>query len=689
MKDRLTSEMLKFEAGPTKAVQCSVCNKKFSRTDHLKRHQLRHSGVKPYACVFCKDAFTRSDNLRDHYPSCSQRKNRQIPEAARGGRRSHACDSCTAMKLGCDGNNPCKTCRHKKIECKFSRLQSKGLAIRQGTPNKFDSDSTPTSDRGSINFLLNSGTASFIDCFRFPSSHERKNLFNFRNNQKSPECTEVVDMFANNSDNGSAFSDFFEDESIDWSLFEEENLLKFLSSPMTDIQVLGQAPVMTNVPPVEWEPASVQSAAIIQGVMESCSTLHFNIQEQTQISQNLNFFFTPSKIDKFIAHYFDYWHPHCPILHQPSINIHTTPTPLLAAMIIMGSMFSSDDREINLGKALLDLVEHYVYSLDDLTEASEVRQMFRAPPNSTPENLPVSMLAFQHLQAAYLMVCVQFWAGSLVARKRAADARFAVVVKMARRFGLARVRHELDDSLDEHSWILKEGRIRFINTITLLDCAFLFFANFPMRISFSEMKFELPCEEHLWSSSHPFAEKNFTPNRNVTLFEAFQSLFGQLKGAPVPVQAMKGNPFGLNPIDMFTLIHLIYVYTHTQITQYPPSFPRSPSQSGTSTPSPTNTNPNSTSASDQPPDPNITMIRGALSRWRSLWINIRSSISSTSWDKIGFFRNGFNYWLVIHLLISNKGSGDILLGMEVGCEDALKQLRGLLREGGGAGMEGS
>lgn len=38
---------------------------------------------------------------------------------------------CTSMKLGCDGNNPCKTCRHKKIECKFSRLESKGLSVKR------------------------------------------------------------------------------------------------------------------------------------------------------------------------------------------------------------------------------------------------------------------------------------------------------------------------------------------------------------------------------------------------------------------------------------------------------------------------------------------------------------------------------------------------------------------------------
>lgn len=37
---------------------------------------------------------------------------------------------------------------------------------------------------------------------------------------------------------------------------------------------------------------------------------------------------------------------------------------------------------------------------------------------------------------------------------------------------------------------------------------------------------------------------------------------------------------------------------------------------------------------------------------------------------------------MIHLLINNKGSADILKRMEVGCEDALEQLRGLLKDGG-------
>jgi len=66
-----------------------------------------------------------------------------------------------------------------------------------------------------------------------------------------------------------------------------------------------------------------------------------------------------------------------------------------------------------------------------------------------------------------------------------------------------------------------------------------------------------------------------------------------------------------------------------------------------------------------------------------LWTTIRSNIPSQQWVELGFFRNGYNYWLVIQLLVNNKGSIDIMMGMELGCEDTLKQLKGLLRVSGG------
>jgi len=331
------------------------------------------------------------------------------------------------------------------------------------------------------------------------------------------------------------------------------------------------------------------------------------------------------------------------------------------------------DRDVSTAKVLLDLGELYVFSLDDLTDEFEIRQMLRAPHTTTLESISLSSQAFQNLQAAYLMVCVQFWAGNMVSRKRAIDTKFGVVLKVARRIGLMKARHELDDSLDECLWINKESQIRLMNIITLLDCALSFFANFPCRLTVSEMRFDLPCEETLFSSSHPFSEPKFTPSRHLTTYEAFQSLFGQVKPTTISNQGKKGNPLGLNPMDMFILVHLLYVYAHTHVTLFSSSLPRTPEGSGISTP---------TGQSVSSSDSNVVLIRAALSRWRSLWTTIRSNIPSHAWASLGFYRNGYNYWLVTQLLINNKGSVDVMMGMEVGCEDTLKQLKGLLRDGG-------
>lgn len=227
-----------------------------------------------------------------------------------------------------------------------------------------------------------------------------------------------------------------------------------------DSNYAGSVPMNTLTFPGEWEPASVQSSAIVQLILEKAMSLQISPQEQADIQQHLNFLFTPSKITKLVNLYFEFWHPHCPIVHQPTFNIDSAPIPLLIAVTLMGAMYSQADREVNTAKVLLDLAELVIYSVDDLTDEFEIRQMLRASTVPTEQTVMSSPMAFSHLNAAYLMVVVQFWAGNMVSRKRAIETRFGVVVKIARRLGLTKARHELDDSVDEGLWIQKESRIR-------------------------------------------------------------------------------------------------------------------------------------------------------------------------------------------------------------------------------------
>ncbi|KAI4163300.1 MAG: hypothetical protein LQ342_003035 [Letrouitia transgressa] len=53
---------------------CEHCAKTYLHAKHLKRHLLRHTGVRPYSCGLCHDTFSRSDILKRHFQKCSVRR---------------------------------------------------------------------------------------------------------------------------------------------------------------------------------------------------------------------------------------------------------------------------------------------------------------------------------------------------------------------------------------------------------------------------------------------------------------------------------------------------------------------------------------------------------------------------------------------------------------------------------------
>lgn len=60
------------------------------------------------------------------------------------------------------------------------------------------------------------------------------------------------------------------------------------------------------------------------------------------------------------------------------------------------------------------------------------------------------------------------------------------------------------------------------------------------------MECDLPSDESLFFSEHPFAEPNFRFSRGLRISEAFKNLFDETP---------ESNPMDLSALDMFILIH--------------------------------------------------------------------------------------------------------------------------------------
>ena len=46
--------------------ECEVCNKTFTRNDHLVAHKRTHTGEQPYECEVCGRKFSVLSNMRSH-----------------------------------------------------------------------------------------------------------------------------------------------------------------------------------------------------------------------------------------------------------------------------------------------------------------------------------------------------------------------------------------------------------------------------------------------------------------------------------------------------------------------------------------------------------------------------------------------------------------------------------------------
>ncbi|KAK6543582.1 hypothetical protein TWF694_000325 [Orbilia ellipsospora] len=649
---------------------CSLCttSKYFTRKAHLERHIRTHHAVgNPLNCHFCSREFRRSDLLKEHHIRCEFRGDRPIPVAIVG-RKRRACDRCSQRKISCTGQIPCTRCINAGVVCeKTSPADSSSSQpwqnsinsntsrseIDSSVPEESDDEddgngSDPPDLRGSIEYLLNGqsqGNVGFVQVFPVSTTPEEDDVTNISNQMSVLPQTDPFGMDFNMNYDACILPDidlntlfgemgYLMNIGLEPNSLWDPHIFSEHSSPATatDLDVYDAhasflRPELFKV---------VQSFQLVEGSME--------YQRAVEAVELI----TGDVLQRFTNSFFRHWHKHGAIIHVPSYSPSTCATVLILAMSCIGGLYVKDQSEIRRCRNLLDVAEVYIYSRDYLKDEYELSQTHASPSESrTYEN--VDWEDFEKLQAAYLMIVVQTWAGHQLAKRRIRRLRFTKVLELSRQLKLPSAHHKIHPKNAEEfmKWIRVESAIRLQNIMLTIDCAFVIFNNSLPRISLAEIEhLDLPC-----------AAASFAANS-----------FAQLMSVPAPpvrgVKVMKTMrmcltaPWAtipdLNTLDLFVLVHVLYVL----IVQ-------------------------SFSSQMEPSAAALAAMRQGIDFWMKSWNAARNRYSENDWKTLGLERTSDRYWVLVKavFLAMEKDIKDgrrVLLGTRSDIDDSGSHLKEFL-----------
>ncbi|KAI1371323.1 hypothetical protein F4677DRAFT_316116 [Hypoxylon crocopeplum] len=103
-----------------KSWECAFpgCGKKFTRKEHLNRHNLIHNPEHQYKCHVCGRRYARSDVYKRHL----KQHNIEPPEGRtkRKELQPRTCLPCGERNSRCDGNSPCGACMSNWTDCRWN-----------------------------------------------------------------------------------------------------------------------------------------------------------------------------------------------------------------------------------------------------------------------------------------------------------------------------------------------------------------------------------------------------------------------------------------------------------------------------------------------------------------------------------------------------------------------------------------
>lgn len=349
---------------------CSVCSKTYKRREHLQRHASSHNPLRPHRCSWCNNTYQRADVLKRHSQVC-QIKATANGALVGGSSRRRACDRCVRQKKACSTGQPCDGCRRKSAQCSYSAItESPGQSSRGGgdgsrtedAPHWNNAEPAPTPRTQATSSLTSAeGIApGHLDAYApvynliEQSAASNTNWLDFFNlavdNLPSDQpCSELESYrfsFLDNFTRRSGLADSFEcctmpqREAVMLAFEQAEiqqqnpNALESESCQVQPIAV-GLSSASTSS-----DPLIIKTHQILQRIQEvvtlkprnSCVTMEWS----AALEQGCLEFFSPKNLRKFLALYWELWHPNVNIIHRPSFSPACSKSILIAGMALIG-----------------------------------------------------------------------------------------------------------------------------------------------------------------------------------------------------------------------------------------------------------------------------------------------------------------------------------------------------------------
>ncbi|EEU37054.1 uncharacterized protein NECHADRAFT_52033 [Fusarium vanettenii 77-13-4] len=544
----------------------------------------------------------------------------------RGAKKRRACDRCVRRKKACSAGWPCDDCRRKLVSCTYQRRdetkkgvqgqQKPDAKVQEPVPQPNDTsalggDPTPSSstdetldvsligngDCGLGPFSDNLTWLDFLDLDQTmpldqPQSDQKKGSFDFLYTFTSR--TGLVESFdcGTLAQRVQTVSEFLQDEAA------RQAKTALFNDPLITV---------TRKIVAEIHDLSTNNVRRSAAMKDNPSTT-----EQSCLQ-----FFSPLHLRKFLALFWNIWHPNCPFIHRQSFDPTIAKPCLVAAMAVTGASVSPEPTDNELARTWFNSVEEMVFSDDAFCDDA---------PYCPLVNPVEGIDKIQALQAGYLA---------------------------ARDVGVSSARHrnyDLTSSFDDFDWqdfIAREQLIRVVMWTFMFDKGFVLFNNIPPRMVIKEMTMHIAWPDSIFQAGtaaecareiQAFLSRS-SSGSYLTLCEVFER-YCKDKMDPNLRRVLVEH----GASHLFAIILAVYstIFQHQ----------------------------NSLAGFDQ-----LGGIRNALDNWKSTYEAYLKTVPISEpyetadslqdmWRRPGFSRHAHEFYLVARALVSRMSSGESVPGMD-------------------------